>query len=186
VLRRRRKTGVTWRRRAGGARNLFSLFAAFIVATLLMSSTGWALPWSWDLFDQPSFKAQEDAPPPTPEGIVRYGKPPLIIKDRESAANVKNPFPSDDASLARGKFIYNTYCAVCHGTTGHGDGPVGKKYVPPTNLAEEYVQGKPDGDIYYTITNGGLAIMPYYRDSINPDDRWHLINYIKDVLGGGE
>jgi cytochrome c553 len=160
--------------------------AAFLIATISLTGTGWSMPWSWDQFDQPSFKAQEDSPPPTPEGIVRYNKPPLIIKDRESAGSAKNPFSPDEASLARGKFIYKTYCAVCHGETGHGDGPVGKKYVPPTNLTEEYVQGKSDGDIYYTITYGGLAIMPYYRDSINPEDRWHLVNYIKDVLGSGK
>ena len=140
------------------------------------------MPWSWDQFDQPSYKAQEDSPPPTPAGIVPYMRPPLQIKDRDSADGVRNPMAPDEVSLARGKFIYKTYCAVCHGETGLGDGPVGKKYVPPTDLTGEYVQTKSDGNIYYTITYGGLAIMPYYRDSINAEDRWHLINYIKGVL----
>jgi len=143
------------------------------------------MPWSWDQFDQPSYKAQEDLPPPTPEGIVPYMRAPLQMKDKASADKVRNPMAPDEASLERGKFIFKTYCFVCHGETGRGDGPVTEKYIPPPDLTGEYIQSKSDGNLYYTITYGS-AIMPYYRDSINPDDRWHLINYIKGVLGEGK
>jgi len=60
---------------------------------------------------------------------------------------------------------------------------VGKKYIPPTDLTMDYVQNKPDGDIYYTITNGGLAVMPSYGDSVPKMKRWDMINYIKHGLG---
>ena len=50
---------------------------------------------------------------------------------------------------------------------GRGDGPVGKKYVPPTDLTSDYVQNKSAGEIFYAITNGGLGIMPKYADAIH-------------------
>jgi hypothetical protein len=46
----------------------------------------------------------------------------------------------------------------------------------------DYVQLQPDGQIFFTISYGSIA-MPFYRDSIPEDDRWHVVNYIKHVLG---
>jgi len=140
------------------------------------------MPWSWDLYSQPSHKAQEDVAPRQPDGIVSTKGNPFYAKDRPGAASLKNPFEPTLSSIARGKKFFTIYCAPCHGATGHGDGPVGKKYVPPTDLTTEYVQSKPDGDIFYTITNGGLAIMPSYRDSVPKMERWNIINYIKHAL----
>ncbi|MBT8143461.1 MAG: cytochrome c, partial [Gammaproteobacteria bacterium] len=75
-----------------------------------------------------------------------------------------------------------THCASCHGAGGSGDGPVGLKYVPPPmDLTTDYVQQQADGQLFYTITHGGV-VMPFYRDAIDIEDRWHLINYIKSEL----
>ncbi len=144
-----------------------------------------AMPWSWDMFDQPSYKAQEDAPPPTPEGTVpAKGKPePLTTKDE--AVNIRNPIWPTDESLARGKVVYDTYCLLCHGGKGRGDGKVGKKYMSPSDLTSDYVQKLPDGEVYFVITYGGLGEddeMPGQGDAIEPEDRWHLINYMKHVI----
>ncbi len=141
-----------------------------------------AMPWSWDFYDQISHKAQEDSAPPTPEGIVPV-KGITFMKDRADAARLVNPEKATPESIARGKNRFTIYCATCHGETGVGDGPVGKKYVTPTDLTSDYVRTKPDGDIFYTITHGGLAIMPSYEESVPPEDRWNIINYIKHGLG---
>ncbi len=141
-----------------------------------------AMPWSWDMFDQKSYKAQEDAAPPTPEGIVPASGV-LYVRDRDDSARLANPFAgAAGESISRGKDRYGIYCATCHGDTGHGDGPVGQKYITPTDLTTDYVRTKPDGDIYYTITYGGLAIMPSYGESLSAEDRWHIVNYIKHSL----
>ena len=49
------------------------------------------------------------------------------------------------------------------------------------DLTLEYVQQQPDGQIWYTISHGSIA-MPYYRDSIRDVERWHVVNYVKQVL----
>lgn len=142
----------------------------------------YAWPWSWDMFDQPSVKAQESKALAVPEGAVPVEAEPFV-KDRAAAAKLRNPSAADAASIERGKYKYNIHCATCHGDGGKGDGLVGQKYVTPTDLTGDYVQAKPGGDVYFTIKNGGLAIMPSYGDAVTPEDRWHIVNYIKHAFG---
>ena len=46
----------------------------------------------------------------------------------------------------------------------------------------DYVQLQPDGQIFYTISHGSIA-MPFYRQAILSEDRWHLVNFVKEVFG---
>ena len=93
-----------------------------------------------------------------------------------------NPIANSPESLERGRQIYEVHCLVCHGAQGQGDGPVGQKFVPqPMDLRVDYVQLQPDGQLYYTISHGSIE-MPIYRDSIAQHERWHVSNYIKEVL----
>lgn len=141
-----------------------------------------ALPWSKDMFNQPSVKPQETRFLPSPSGTVSTKGIEKRIDSRPDAVSLINPVKPDKASITRGEAMYNIYCAICHGKTGKGDGIVGKKFIPPTDLTGSYVQTKQDGDIYFTIRYGGLAVMLRYGDSIPPADRWHIINYIKSRL----
>jgi len=147
-----------------------------------------AWPWSWDMFSQPSHKAQEEKAPTLPEGAVSTGgkiTPRMFKTKEEAAANLTNPVPPTDESIARGEALYGIYCALCHGSTGRGDGKVGKKYMSPSDLTSEHSQKLPDGSIYFTLTYGGVGKdeqMPGYEDALTPDDRWDVINYMKHVI----
>jgi mono/diheme cytochrome c family protein len=45
----------------------------------------------------------------------------------------KEPIPMTSASS--GEEMFNTYCAVCHGKSGRGDGPAASEFkIPPANL----------------------------------------------------
>ncbi len=149
---------------------------------LIAPAMAHAWPWSWDMYHQKNHRAQEEPAPKQPEGIVNTEGKPFFANDRVESSAIKSPVAPDAASIKRGRKMYRTYCLPCHGATGHGDGLVGIKYIPPTDLTMDYVQNKLDGDIFYTITNGGLAVMPSYRDSVSKTDRWHIINYIKHGL----
>ena len=90
--------------------------------------------------------------------------------------------PGDTQIVARGQTLYAQHCAVCHGDAGDGNGPVGTKFIPqPMNLTLDYVQLQPDGQLYYTISHGSIA-MPFYRQAIPLQRRWDLVNYIKTVF----
>jgi mono/diheme cytochrome c family protein len=165
----------------------------WLLATLALFSipdTGWGLPWDKDMFDQPSIKPQETAVKIPPSSIPLGAVEPLpvpqtvgeLVAARMAAAALVNPVPVTPGSLAKGKFFYQIYCLVCHGQGGRGDGPVGKKFVPPPmNLTLAYVQRQPEGQLFYTITHGSV-VMPYYRDAMSVEERWHLVNYLKGAL----
>ena len=49
---------------------------------------------------------------------------------------------------------------MCHGNTGKGDGylvTTGKFNTEVTSLVDEYVQNKPDGEIFHVITIGSIS-----------------------------
>jgi len=163
-------------------------------ALLLLAIPGVAvpLPWDQDMVDQPSMKPQDSQVAEIGSSIPvggREGYPPPkdiieLVRARLAAGRTLfNPIGSSPESLARGKQLYATHCLVCHGEQGRGDGPVGRKFVPqPMELNFDYVQLQPDGQIFYTISHGSLA-MPFYRQAIAVDDRWHLVNFIKEAFG---
>jgi mono/diheme cytochrome c family protein len=166
--------------------------AALAIAGLLASVNVMALPWDKDMVDQPTAKATEDKPAsadtsvPTRDG--EYLTAPIgvlgLIQGRTAAgAELENPVSITGENLLVGQKLYQINCVPCHGDTGLGDGLVGQKFLPPpVDLTVGYVQNQPDGQIFYTLTYGSIA-MPYYRDSLTIEQRWQVINYLKEVLG---
>jgi mono/diheme cytochrome c family protein len=152
------------------------------------------LPWDKDMVDQPSMKPQdslvESNKTSVPEGGKDYYSPPkdiieLVRARLDAGKTLVNPVPKSPESLARGRQMYERHCLVCHGEQGRGNGPVGQKFVPqPMELNLDYVQLQPDGQLFYTISHGSIA-MPFYRQAIPAEDRWHLVNFIKEVFGEG-
>jgi len=168
---------------------LRSIFVAALA--ILVSGPVLALPWDKDMRNQPSVKPQESQVPSVPDSVPVNGKevigPPAdmgeLVFARLAAGEIENPTTSSPESLKRGEVMYETHCLTCHGEQGRGDGVVGLKYlVAPMDLTMDYVQLQPDGQVYYTISHGSIA-MPFYRDSMDEVDRWHVVNYVKEVLG---
>jgi hypothetical protein len=93
-----------------------------------------------------------------------------------------NPVPRSEASLRRGRLLYDTYCIVCHGPAGHADGTVVPKFVPPPDLTLDVSKQRSDGYIYAMIKQG-RGIMPKYGDKIRGVDRWNVVNYIRKLQG---
>ncbi len=115
---------------------------------------------------------------PPPKDVIE-----LVRARLDAGRTLVNPIAISPESLARGREMYETHCIVCHGALGRGNGPVGQKFVPqPMELNLDYVQLQPDGQLFYTISHGSLA-MPFYRQAIVAEDRWHLVNFIKEVFG---
>ena len=53
-------------------------------------------------------------------------------------------------------------------------------YVPP--LTADMTKQRSDGYIYAIIRHG-RGIMPRYGDKIQGIDRWHVVNYVRQLQG---
>ncbi len=106
----------------------------------------------------------------------------------EEYAGLTSPVPADEASLQRGEEIYTTYCASCHGDGGMGDGPAGTALNPPPAPIAHTSQMLGDDYLFWRISEGGIPFdtaMPSYKDILDEQARWDVINYIR-ALGSGQ
>ncbi len=110
--------------------------------------------------------------------------PPAIPQNRLALDRLQNPTQRTAASMERGRDRYDIYCTLCHGAEGLGDGPVAPALANAVrNLTEQRQITNSDGWIYGVITNGFGALMPEYGSKIRPEDRWHIVNYVRLLQG---
>jgi mono/diheme cytochrome c family protein len=152
-----------------------------------------------DMDSQPKFKAQSvnnffqdgRAMRQQPTGTLARGQldtDDLYYYGLDGEGEFSGDFPVDvtEALLARGRERYVIYCAACHGLSGNGNGPVHLRaeklqegtWTPPTDMASAVVQGRPNGHLYNTITNG-IRNMPAYGFQIEVADRWAIVAYVR-------
>ena len=113
---------------------------------------------------------------PVPGTVIR-GMMPL-----RAGVLVANPIAANDArAIARGAVIYGTYCEICHGPAGKGDGTVAQRGFPaPPSLLAPNAMNLPDGKIFDIITFGQKN-MPSYASQIDREDRWNAILYVRSL-----
>ena len=78
--------------------------------------------------------------------------------------------PSD--SSADGAAVFATYCEICHGPEGRGDGPIADALpVRPRDYVEDAFRwGTSRAAIARTITAGRPPIMPSFADVLSADE----------------
>lgn len=92
---------------------------------------------------------------------------------------LRNPIPVTPESLQRGQQLYQQNCAVCHGLTGHGDGPAARAMRPPPADLTQHVTQHTEGELWYWITNGIPGTqMPAWKGALTDDQRWDVVSYI--------
>lgn len=83
-----------------------------------------------------------------------------------------------EASIERGKYLYQTHCLSCHGSAGQGDGPEAQKLDRrPTNL-RTLVRDVPNFTFFMSISQW-QGDMPGWKEPFNGADREDLVAYIK-------
>ena len=97
--------------------------------------------------------------------------------------------PSEAADSAKGQEVYNTYCALCHGPTGLGDGVAAATLDPkPRDLSSAAIlETYTDEYLVNVITNGGAAVgkspmMTAWGGIISPEDIENLVAHIRQNL----
>lgn len=100
-----------------------------------------------------------------------------------SAHPAPSTLSADSDSLARGERLYRANCSSCHGIDGAGDGPV--VTVPGAGALADAVRRASDGELSYRIAVGIAGMpMPAFAGTLSPQERWHLVNYLRDRFGG--
>ncbi|HEY6366398.1 MAG TPA: CopD family protein [Candidatus Binatia bacterium] len=89
-------------------------------------------------------------------------------------------------SVANGMLLYSESCAVCHGVAGYGDGPAAADLKPkPADLTARHAATHTAGDLYWWLSHGVKeTAMPGYEQSLNEDERWDLINFLRALSNG--
>lgn len=90
------------------------------------------------------------------------------------------------AMIERGRELYKSNCAACHGDTGKGDGPgAGVLKPPPRDHTDKaYMDTLTDKEIGDIIKMGGAVkgkpLMPSHPQ-FNPDDLAALVAYVRSL-----
>lgn len=175
-----RRTGAQTHRRAAATVVTLLLVLGASACTTLDNAIG-TVPIFTTMRDQPNVRPFE-MPRVPPAGSVpvtgREDSLDLLLE----LADLRNPVAPTPASLTRGRLIWGQYCIVCHGPEGRGDGTVVPKFVPPPDLMQETSKQRTDGYLYAMIRQG-RGIMPRYGDKIRGADRWHVVNYLRQLQG---
>ncbi len=123
-------------------------------------------------------KKPEAKPSEQKEKPANESKTGSKIPPEESAR--PNPVKPEADSVAQGKRMFASQCAMCHGATGDGKGDLAddmklkmKDYRDPDALKDFT-----DGDLFYILTHGKDK-MPDDGDRLTPTQKWNLINYIR-------
>ena len=102
-----------------------------------------------------------------------------------------SPLPRDtaDAAVIRGGIAFRTYCVLCHGAEGRGDGRAAKMYTPrPANLTVS-----PFNDAYkeMIIRGGGASVgrsayMPPWGDELTDEQIHDVVAFLRELRKTGK
>jgi len=121
-------------------------------------------------------------------GTIARGYQPFHYGPGEDEAaragiELKNPYPAAGQTIQEGKALYETYCLVCHGQSGKGDGPIAEKIPHPPSYASDRVLQFQPGRIFHVITMGTTK-MPSYAAQLSAAERWKVVAYVRTSLQG--
>ncbi|MEX0980420.1 MAG: cytochrome c [Gemmatimonadota bacterium] len=156
---------------------------------------------SFDPYENPRMPAEGSVPfaagnYPSDAGSINTGQPGMmaspppaftqlqVLQQADVVTNLQNPVPATAESLARGEEMYLRTCAPCHGPDGSGaTGYVVPAGFPPFPLTADNVVAYPDGYLY-GIIRVGRGLMPAYGHQVTNFDRWHIVNYVRQLQQG--
>lgn len=115
-----------------------------------------------------------------PRGFTPFHYAAGTEEAERAGLELTDPLPATPENLARGKVLYQTFCLVCHGQSGRGDGPLVPKIPNPPSYSSERVRAFPPGRIYHVITLG-TGNMPSYASQVSPEERWLIVQHVQTL-----
>ncbi len=114
------------------------------------------------------------------------GLPPLVV-DAYPTTYRRPLVTYHAASIAPGMAVYREHCAMCHGTTGAGDGTsVEGRRRPLADLRSPPASRRHAGELFWLVTHGIAGRgMPGFESRLSEAERWDVINFIR-ALGAAQ
>ena len=126
---------------------------------------------------QPPQANQEPA-----EAAKSVANPHYAITDEDKAR--KNPLDFTQITVERGKKIFESQCAMCHGEKANGQGEVAEemKLNLPDFTKPDTLKGRTDGE-FYKIISLGNPVMPAQDKRMRDLQLWELVNFLRPTGG---
>ena len=130
---------------------------------------------------------KKETPPPAQQAPAAAPEAPAAPHPATISAEDKarkNPVGFTEVSVARGKKIYATQCALCHGDKGDGKGELASdmKLTLPDFTKPDTLKERTDGELF-AIIGGWKDPMPAQAGRLTDTHRWNLVNYLRAVSG---
>ena len=131
------------------------------------------------------------------EAVIAYIKTFSVRWEEEDECDAivinKPRWVGNPSSVAKGEKLYKEMkCWECHGYSGKGDGPKSSKLkddwgdpiIPFDFTSGATKLGFAPENVFAAYTTGidGTG-MPSYEDSMNVEERWHLVSYTLKLMG---
>jgi mono/diheme cytochrome c family protein len=139
---------------------------------------------SWAQEKQPQQNNQQtQTTAPSAETPAAPVVPHVFVITPEEKAR-KNPEKFTEDSVEKGKKLYGTQCAMCHGKTGDGKGDLAAlmHVSPPDFTKPDTLAKRTDGDLFAIIDKGSPS-MPAEEKRLKENQVWDLINFLRTVQG---
>lgn len=136
-------------------------------------------------FNSPTgLKGKEGQLPPVgtvKRGYVPYEFPNSTVGYEAAKLNSKSPLDPAKIDMKKAEELFNIYCAICHGTSGDGQGNLVKqgKFLGVPNYKDRQIT---EGSVNHVI-NFGLNSMGSYANQLNQEERWVVSAYVMKLKG---
>lgn len=174
----------------------FSVVAVMVVIAGCGSADRRAYEYMPDMARGPAYKAyapnavtrdgltlQRPVSGTIPRGYQPFHFGPGEKEAERAGRELNNPYRPTEQTLEEGKALFETYCAVCHGAQGKGDGPISGKIPPPPSYRSDRLMEFAPGRIFHVVTLG-TGKMPSYATQLSVNERWKIVTYVHNVLQG--
>lgn len=98
-----------------------------------------------------------------------------------------NPLPADAVAVAKGRALFLTNCAPCHGPEADGKGVASQGLSPaPANFREgKRLSSKGDDFVFWRISTGiPDTAMPAFSGTLSEEERWAILHFLRSLPGG--
>ena len=121
-----------------------------------------------------------------PEGSIARGHMPLGFgpgpdEALRAGAELLSPLETTAENTAAGQELFFTYCQLCHGSEGRGDGTVAQRGFPaPPSFGSATTAALKDGQIFHIMTFGQNN-MPGHASQLDVEERWQIVQHVKEL-----